>query len=166
MAYLVKPFTKGDLVPAIEMAVSRHEEIAALEKEVADLSERLETRKLVDRAKGLLHDAARAGRSRQAFRWIQKTSMDRRMSMRQVAQIVVNENVARPSRPPDRPPADRGGEDSVVRGRPAKLRSYYDSASKCGTVLMHPWSGHARPDVPFSHSIADQSAALTTPGPG
>ncbi|WP_440097922.1 ANTAR domain-containing response regulator [Streptosporangium sp. H16] len=88
MAYLVKPFTKSDLVPAIEMAVSRHEEIAALEREVGTLSDRLETRKLVERAKGLLME--RHGWSEpQAFRWIQKASMDRRLSMRQVAQIVV-----------------------------------------------------------------------------
>nr|WP_205829680.1 response regulator [Microbispora sp. CL1-1] len=91
MAYLVKPFTKGDLVPAIEMAVSRHEEIAALEKEVSTLSERLETRKLVERAKGLLM-AQHGWTEPQAFRWIQKASMDRRMSMRQVAQIVVSGN--------------------------------------------------------------------------
>ncbi|MEZ0071779.1 ANTAR domain-containing response regulator [Planotetraspora sp. GP83] len=90
MAYLVKPFTKGDLVPAIEMAVSRHEEIAALEKEVTTLSDRLETRKLVERAKGLLM-AQHGWTEPQAFRWIQKASMDRRLSMRQVAQIVVNE---------------------------------------------------------------------------
>ncbi|MFB9961125.1 ANTAR domain-containing response regulator [Sinosporangium siamense] len=96
MAYLVKPFTKGDLVPAIEMAVSRHEEIMALEKEVTTLSERLETRKLVERAKGLL--MVQHGWSEpQAFRWIQKASMDRRMSMRQVAQIVVGEAQAPPS---------------------------------------------------------------------
>ncbi|MEU4832115.1 response regulator [Streptosporangium sp. NPDC023615] len=88
MAYLVKPFTKSDLVPAIEMAVSRHQEMAALEREVGTLSERLETRKLVERAKGLLME--RHGWSEpQAFRWIQKASMDRRLSMRQVAQIVV-----------------------------------------------------------------------------
>ncbi len=97
MAYLVKPFTKGDLVPAIEMAVSRHEEIAALEKEVTTLSDRLETRKLVERAKGLL--MAQHGWSEpQAFRWIQKASMDRRLSMRQVAQIVVTEAAG----PPDK----------------------------------------------------------------
>ena len=63
MAYLVKPFTKSDLVPAIEMAVSRYEEMAALEREVGTLSERLETRKLVERAKGLLHGAARVDRA-------------------------------------------------------------------------------------------------------
>ncbi|MBB6474464.1 ANTAR domain-containing response regulator [Sphaerisporangium rubeum] len=90
MAYLVKPFTKSDLVPAIEMAVSRHEEISALEREVTTLGERLETRKLVERAKGLLM-AQHGWTEPQAFRWIQKASMDRRMSMRQVAQAVVTE---------------------------------------------------------------------------
>ncbi|WP_308249900.1 ANTAR domain-containing response regulator [Sphaerisporangium fuscum] len=93
MAYLVKPFTKSDLVPAIEMAVSRHEEIAALEREVTTLGERLETRKLVERAKGLLM-AQHGWTEPQAFRWIQKASMDRRMSMRQVAQLVVDEAAA------------------------------------------------------------------------
>ncbi|MFI6295148.1 ANTAR domain-containing response regulator [Nonomuraea sp. NPDC050790] len=88
MAYLVKPFTKADLVPAIEMAVSRHEEMVALATEVSSLSERLETRKLVERAKGLLM-AAHGWSEPQAFRWIQKASMDRRLSMREVAQIVV-----------------------------------------------------------------------------
>ncbi|MFI7442000.1 ANTAR domain-containing response regulator [Nonomuraea indica] len=90
MAYLVKPFTKADLVPAIEMAVSRHEEMVALSKEVSNLSDRLETRKLVERAKGLLM-AAHGWSEPQAFRWIQKASMDRRLSMREVAQIVVDD---------------------------------------------------------------------------
>ncbi|MCP9959378.1 ANTAR domain-containing response regulator [Streptomyces sudanensis] len=90
MAYLVKPFGKGDVVPAIEMAVSRFAELRALEREVADLAERLETRKVVDRAKGLLQ--ARYGLAEPAaFRWIQKASMDRRMSMRQVAEVVIEE---------------------------------------------------------------------------
>lgn len=89
MAYLVKPFTKSDLVPAIEMAVSRHEEVAALEREVGSLSERLETRKLVERAKGRLMEQ-HGWSEPQAFRWIQKASMDRRLSMRQVAQVVVD----------------------------------------------------------------------------
>lgn len=88
MAYLVKPFTKADLVPAVEMAVSRHQELVQLEQEVSDLSERLETRKLVDRAKGILQ--SRYGLTEpQAFRWVQKTSMDRRLTMRQVAEAVV-----------------------------------------------------------------------------
>src|SRR5689334_11210718 len=88
MAYLVKPFTKTDLVPAIEMAVSRYEEIRALEAEVGTLTERLETRKVVDRAKGLLQEA-NGWSEAQAFRWIQKTSMDRRLTMRAVADAVV-----------------------------------------------------------------------------
>ncbi|BBA96703.1 putative two-component system response regulator [Actinacidiphila reveromycinica] len=90
MAYLVKPFTKSDLVPAIEMAVSRFQELRALEAEIADLSLRLETRKLVDRAKSVLQ--TKYGLTEPAaFRWIQKTSMDRRMSMQAVAQAVIDE---------------------------------------------------------------------------
>jgi len=88
MAYLVKPFTKSDLVPAIEMAVSRYAEITALEAEVTGLTERLETRKIVERAKGLLQK--KYGLSEpEAFRWIQKNSMDRRLTMRKVAETVV-----------------------------------------------------------------------------
>lgn len=90
MAYLVKPFSKSDVVPAIEMAVSRFAELRALEKEVADLAQRLETRKLVDRAKSVLQ--TQYGLSEPAaFRWIQKTSMDRRMSMQQVAEAVIED---------------------------------------------------------------------------
>ncbi len=89
MAYVVKPFTKADLVPAIEIAMSRYSEIKALEDEVADLGERFETRKHVDRAKGVL--MKKLGLSEpEAFRWIQKTSMDRRLSMREVADAVVS----------------------------------------------------------------------------
>jgi response regulator NasT len=88
MAYLVKPFTKADLVPAIEMAVSRFQEIRSLEAEVTTLEDRLETRKAVDRAKGLLQ-TARGWNEPEAFRFIQKTSMDRRMSMRAVAEAVI-----------------------------------------------------------------------------
>lgn len=88
MAYLVKPFSKSDIVPAIEMAVSRFTEIQALGMEVADLEQRLETRKLVDRAKSVLQ--TQYGLSEPAaFRWIQKTSMDRRLSMQQVAEAVI-----------------------------------------------------------------------------
>ena len=88
MAYLVKPFTKADLVPAIEMAVSRYTEIRALDEEVSTLKDRLEVRKLLDRAKGLLQ--SEHGMSEpQAFRWIQKTSMDRRLTMRKVAEAVI-----------------------------------------------------------------------------
>jgi response regulator NasT len=88
MAYLVKPFTKSDLVPAVEMAVSRFAELQLLEAEVADLNERLETRKAVDRAKGVLQQQLELSEP-DAFRWIQKTAMDLRLSMRQVADGVV-----------------------------------------------------------------------------
>jgi AmiR/NasT family two-component response regulator len=88
MAYLVKPFTKADLVPAIEMAVSRFSEIKALDTEVDSLRERLEVRKLLDRAKGLLQ-SEHGMTEPQAFRWIQKTSMDRRLTMRKVAEAVI-----------------------------------------------------------------------------
>ncbi|WP_281284269.1 ANTAR domain-containing response regulator [Nocardioides litoris] len=88
MAYLVKPFTQSDLVPAIEMAVSRYAELAQLEAEVGDLTERLETRKAVDRAKGILQQQLGLAEP-EAFRWIQKTAMDLRLSMREVAEGVV-----------------------------------------------------------------------------
>ncbi len=90
MAYLVKPFTQSDLVPAIEMAVSRFAELSTLESEVADLTARLETRKAVDRAKGILQEQLRLSEP-DAFRWIQKTAMDLRLSMRQVAEGVVDQ---------------------------------------------------------------------------
>ena len=89
MAYLVKPFQKKDLVPAIEMAVSRFAELVTLEKEVADLSGRLEVRKLVDRAKSVLQTQHGMDEPA-AFRWIQRTSMDRRQSMRTVAMGVLD----------------------------------------------------------------------------
>lgn len=93
MAYLVKPFTKSDLVPAIEMARSRFAEIAALEQEVGDLTDQLATRKAVERAKGLLQDALDISEP-EAFRWIQRTAMDLRLTMLQVAQGVVDHGPA------------------------------------------------------------------------
>ncbi|MBD3688698.1 response regulator [Nanchangia anserum] len=90
MAYVVKPFTPNDLLPAVEIAVSRSQEIQALEDEIADISERLETRKAVDRAKGLLMENMDMTEP-EAFRWIQKTSMNRRLSMREVAQAVIEQ---------------------------------------------------------------------------
>jgi AmiR/NasT family two-component response regulator len=88
MAYLVKPFDKSDLVPAIEVAISRYQQLTALANEVTDLTERLETRKLLDRAKGKLQTDHGMSEP-DAFRWIQKTSMDRRTSMRAVAEAVL-----------------------------------------------------------------------------
>ena len=92
MSYLVKPFTQSELVPAIEMAVSRFAEITELEAQVTDLEERLETRKAVERAKSILQDELSLTEP-EAFRWIQKTAMDLRMSMRQVAEGVVSHGV-------------------------------------------------------------------------
>ena len=88
MAYIVKPFTATDVVPAIDIAMSRWGELKTLESEVADLGERLETRKAVDRAKGVLMAKLKITES-EAFRWIQKTAMDRRMGMKEVADAVV-----------------------------------------------------------------------------
>ena len=90
MAYVVKPFTVDDVVPAIEIAMSRFEEITALENEVADMKDQFATRKLVERAKSLLQ--TKMGLSEpEAFRWIQKTSMDRRLSMREVSEAIINQ---------------------------------------------------------------------------
>jgi response regulator NasT len=98
MAYLVKPFSISDLMPAIEVAMSRFREIAALEREVADLGERLATRKLVERAKGLLQ-AKHAMTEPEAFAWMQRAAMDRRTSMKRVAEVVL-ESVGNPDDQP------------------------------------------------------------------
>ena len=101
MAYLVKPFVQADLVPAIEMARSRFAELAALEAEVLDLTDRLDTRKAIDRAKGVLQKELSLTEP-DAFRWIQKTAMDLRLSMRQVAEGVVEHGIpASPDNPPE-----------------------------------------------------------------
>lgn len=89
MAYVVKPFTINDLLPAIEIAVVRHAQMMALRSEVTDLSERLETRKLVDRAKGIVMQAMNLSEA-DAFRWIQRTAMDRRISMREIAEAIID----------------------------------------------------------------------------
>jgi response regulator NasT len=96
MAYVVKPFTAADLTPAIDIARSRWLEVHALEAEVADLGERLATRKAVDRAKGILMGQLKITEA-EAFRWIQKTAMDRRLGMREVADAVVTGLPARGS---------------------------------------------------------------------
>ena len=89
MAYVVKPFTLNDLLPAIEISVSRHKQMKSLEKEVADLYERLETRKLLDRAKGILMKALNLSEP-EAFSWIQKTAMDQRTTMKSVAEAIIS----------------------------------------------------------------------------
>jgi response regulator NasT len=91
MAYVLKPFNANDLLPAIEIALSRHGELLALEEEISDLGERLETRKLVDRAKGLLLAKKLVPDEPEAFRWIQKASMDRRLSMREVSKTIIEQ---------------------------------------------------------------------------
>jgi response regulator NasT len=93
MAYVVKPFTIGDLVPAIEIAISRHTQMQSLALEVSDLHERLETRKIIDRAKGILMKALNLSEP-EAFSWIQRAAMDRRLSMREVAQAVISPEAA------------------------------------------------------------------------
>src|SRR5215467_2709315 len=118
MAYLVKPFTKADLVPTIEIAVSRFQELSALGAEVGSLRERLEVRKLLDRAKGRLQVAAGLTEP-EAFRWIQKASMDRRVAMRVVAEEVLAgalpgapaEGLAADGSPAPAPPAPDGSPD-------------------------------------------------------
>ena len=88
MAYVVKPFDASDVVPAIEMAMARFAELRAVEDEAADLADRLESRKLVDQAKGLLQDSFGMTEA-EAFRWIQKQAMDMRKSMKDVAEGVL-----------------------------------------------------------------------------
>ena len=90
LAYVVKPFTPNDLIPAIEVALSRATQIEALENEISDLAERLETRKILDRAKGILSNTMGLPEP-EAFRWIQKASMDRRLTMKEVAQTVIDQ---------------------------------------------------------------------------
>ena len=89
MAYVVKPFTIEDLLPAIEIATIRHTQMLSLQNEIADLNERLETRKQIDRAKGILMQAMNMSEP-DAFRWIQRTAMDKRVSMKQVAEAVID----------------------------------------------------------------------------
>lgn len=90
MAYVVKPFSSNDLLPAIQIALSRGQELLDLEAEIADLSERLETRKLLDRAKGLLQIKMKLTEP-EAYRWMQKASMDRRLTIAQVAETVIKQ---------------------------------------------------------------------------
>ncbi len=97
MAYVVKPFSPSDLLPAVEIALSRHAQLTALEHDIADLQERLETRKLIDQAKGLLITKNLVKDEPDAFRWIQKSSMDRRLTMAQVARTVIEQLSEKPA---------------------------------------------------------------------
>ncbi len=97
LAYVVKPFTPNDLLPAVEIALSRWAQIVALENEVADLAERFETRKVVDIAKGILNEKMGLTEP-EAFRWIQKASMDRRLTMKDVAVTIIDQLGAEPKK--------------------------------------------------------------------
>ena len=90
MGYLVKPFGANEVVPAIEVAIGRFAELRAIEEELANLEDRFESRKIIDQAKGMLQEGLGLTEP-EAFRWIQKTSMDRRLSMREVADAVINQ---------------------------------------------------------------------------
>jgi response regulator NasT len=120
MAFLVKPFTKADLVPAIEIAVSRFQEFSALESEVSSLKDRLEVRKLLDRAKGILQ-SERGLTEPEAFRWIQKNSMDRRMTMRAVAEEVLQAA---------QPPASKSLDAQIAGGGGARPTADGGDAAK------------------------------------
>ena len=98
LAYVVKPFTPTDLIPAIDIALGRYAQIQALEDEVADMAERLETRKVLDRAKGILNNTMGLTEP-EAFRWIQKASMDRRLTMKEVAQTVLDQPAEKSDNP-------------------------------------------------------------------
>jgi len=114
MAYVVKPFDASDVVPAIELAMGRYAEIRAVEDEVSDLTERLESRKAVDHAKGLLMEGLGLSEP-EAFRWIQKTAMDLRKSMREVAESVIEHNkkdaAPKPKRRARRPEPEDEADD-------------------------------------------------------
>jgi AmiR/NasT family two-component response regulator len=128
MAYLVKPFAKKDLVPAVEMAVSRFREIVGLEAEVTGLQDRLEARKTVERAKGVLQD--RHGMTEpQAFRWIQTTSMNRRLSMRAVAEAVLAGAV---------PPGSPGPPKPTASSAPAGMTAPTGTSVPAGTPPAEP----------------------------
>jgi len=102
LAYLVKPFQRNDLVPAIELAIGRFEEMKALEEENKDLEQRLATRKIVERAKGLLMDDLDM-KENDAFRWIQRRAMDERRTMKDIAAQILDEGLR-----PEAPPAPAG----------------------------------------------------------
>jgi response regulator NasT len=89
LAYVVKPFTVSDLTPSIEIAIARFKELKALESEVADIHQRLETRKSIERAKGILMEALKLSEP-QAFSWIQSEAMDKRITMKAVADAVID----------------------------------------------------------------------------
>jgi response regulator NasT len=155
MAFLVKPFTKADLVPAIEIAVSRFQEFSALESEVTNLKERLEVRKLLDRAKGMLQ-AEQNMTEAEAFRWIQKSSMDRRMTMRAVAEEVLASAQPPTPKPGEGQPApgDAGapgvaaakpGDSAAAKPGPGQAAAAGDGKASGGDKASGAKPGPAKP---------------------
>ncbi len=149
MAYLVKPFTKAELIPAIEIAVSRFAELSALQSEIGDLKERLAMRKLLDRAKGVLQ-ASQGMTEPEAFRWIQKTSMDRRMTMRALAQEILD----------GQPVAQPGAGAAASAGGAAEPGTTGQGAAGHGAAGSGPSSGSAG-----SPGAESGSESPETPGP-
>jgi AmiR/NasT family two-component response regulator len=147
LAYLIKPFTKADLVPAIEVAVSRFQELAALDTEVTGLRERLEVRKLLDRAKGLLQ-AERGITEAEAFRFLQKSSMDRRLTMRAVAEEVLQAA------------ADKAAAEKAAAEKSAGDKAAGDKAADAtpSAADARPSAGGAKPAAPGSAPSGGQGA--------
>jgi len=157
MAYLVKPFTKAELIPAIEIAVSRFAELSALQSEISDLRERLAMRKLLDRAKGMLQ-ATQGMTEPEAFRWIQKTSMDRRMTMRALAQEILDSQAS----------AQAGRAGSGAAGSSAAAPSGADQGTPAtgSPATGSPAPGGAEPASPGSAAPGPRSTGPRRPRPG
>ena len=169
MAYLVKPFQKKDLLPAIEMAASRFAELVGLEAEVTDLQGRLESRKIIERAKGVLqteHGLTEPG----AFRWIQKKSMDERRSMRSVAeQVLSGEAVPEPPAASPAPAATGPATASATPASPAPAATGPATASATpaspAPAATGPATASATPASPAPAATASATPAPPKPTP-
>src|SRR5262245_37619927 len=158
MAYLVKPFTKAELVPAIEIAVSRFAELNALQSEISDLRERLAMRKLLDRAKGVLQ-ATHGMTEPEAFRWIQKTSMDRRMTMRVLAQEILDGQAQPEPGAAGSTAADEVATEPADPGKPAEGQAAAGSGDQDARAVGPAVQGHAgRGPVPRPGAAGPGSA--------
>ena len=171
MAYLVKPFTKAELVPAIEIAVSRFAELNALQSEISDLRERLAMRKLLDRAKGVLQ-ATHGMSEPEAFRWIQKTSMDRRMTMRVLAQEILDGQAQPEPGAAGSTAADEVATEPADPGKPAEGQAAAGSGDQDARAVGPAVQGPAgrgpvpRPGAAGPGSAGAKPSAPRRPGPG
>ncbi len=171
MAYLVKPFTKAELVPAIEIAVSRFAELNALQSEISDLRERLAMRKLLDRAKGVLQ-ATHGMTEPEAFRWIQKTSMDRRMTMRVLAQEILDGQASPEAGTAGGTATDEGAKEQAGAGNAAGAAAAETAAA--GPATDEPATGESGgrapgargPEAPRPGAAGPGSAGPGSAGPG